>query len=544
MGRTPAVSLSPRSAIDAVSNATSALRVLGEARLLRPIRPDRVVGMVGAMRSWGMTLAGAADASAAAHPDATAIIDEHGSLTFADVRARTNALARGLRELGIEDGNHVGVLCRNHRGFVEATIALGKVGADAFFLNTSFAKPQIAEVAEREDVTWIIHDLEFADLVGEGRRIVAWRDGTKVDGPSLHELIRRHSTSAPPSPSHQGRQVILTSGTTGTPKGANRGTPRSLEPMVALLSRVPLRAGEPAVIAAPLFHAWGFSHMSLALALGSTMIIRRHFSPEDTLAEIADHRADLLAVVPVMLQRIMALPAEVRDRYDTSSLRIIAASGSALPGPLAANVMDAFGDILYNLYGSTEVAWASIATPEDLRAAPGTAGRPPLGTVVRIFDEDKRPLPPGETGRIFVGNDMLFEGYTGGQESKEMFDGLMSSGDVGHFDEEGRLFVEGRDDDMIVSGGENVFPQEIEDLLHRHDGIADVAVVGVDDEDFGQRLKAFVVTVDGTQLSPDDVKSYVREHLARFKVPRDVEFLDELPRNATGKILKRELRAR
>jgi fatty-acyl-CoA synthase len=231
----------------------------------------------------------------------------------------------------------------------------------------------------------------------------------------------------------------------------------------------------------------------------------------------------------------------VIGKYDLSSLRVIAASGSALPGELAVKVMDAFGDVLYNLYGSTEVAWATIATPADLREAPGTAGRPPRGTVVKLFDEDGNEVPEGETGRIFVGNEMLFEGYTGGGK-KDLIDGLMSSGDVGHFDEGGRLFIDGRDDEMIVSGGENVFPREVEDLLSDLDGVEEVAVLGVDDEKFGQRLAAFVVLGDGKQLTEDDVKAHVKKNLASYKVPRDVEFLDELPRNATGKVLKKDLK--
>jgi fatty-acyl-CoA synthase len=228
-------------------------------------------------------------------------------------------------------------------------------------------------------------------------------------------------------------------------------------------------------------------------------------------------------------------------RYDARCLRVIAASGSALPGELATKVMDAFGEVLYNLYGSTEVAWATIATPEDLRAAPGTAGRPPIGTVVKLLDGEGREVSEGEGGRIFVANEMMFEGYTGGG-GKEIVGGLMSTGDVGRFDADGRLFVEGRDDEMIVSGGENVFPREVEDLLSRHEQIREAAVVGVEDEQFGQRLKAFVVPRD-RELSEDAVKDYVKSNLARYKVPRDVVFLEELPRNATGKILKRELQS-
>ena len=200
-----------------------------------------------------------------------------------------------------------------------------------------------------------------------------------------------------------------------------------------------------------------------------------------------------MVVIPVMLQRIMKLPADERSG-DFSRLKVVAASGSELPGNLATDWMDAFGDNLYNTYGSTEVAWATIAQPRDMREAPGTAGKPPYNTVVRLYDEKDQPVADGESGRIFVGNTMLFGGYTGDQdEGKQMIDGLMSSGDVGRFDEEGRLFVEGRDDEMIVSGGENVFPKEVEDCLARHERVQDVAAVGVDDDDFGKRLRAFVV---------------------------------------------------
>jgi fatty-acyl-CoA synthase len=270
------------------------------------------------------------------------------------------------------------------------------------------------------------------------------------------------------------------------------------------------------------------------------MVLRPKFDPEDTLRACAEHRARVLAVVPVMMSRILSLPDEVKRRYDLSALQVTAASGSALPGELANNWMDEFGDNLYNLYGSTEVAWATIATPEDMRAAPGTAGRPPRGTVIRIVDENGEDVPPGETGRIFIGNQMAFEGYTGGG-GKEHLGDLLSSGDVGHFDEQGRLFIDGRDDEMIVSGGENVFPREVEDLLSDHDGVVEAAAIGVDDEQFGQRLRAFVVREDGADVSEEDLKDYVKANLARYKVPREIVFVDELPRNATGKVLKREL---
>jgi fatty-acyl-CoA synthase len=244
-----------------------------------------------------------------------------------------------------------------------------------------------------------------------------------------------------------------------------------------------------------------------------------------------------------MLQRILRLPEETLGSYDLSSLRITSASGSALPGELATEWMDRFGDSVYNLYGSTEVAYATVATPEDLRAAPGTAGRPPRGTVVRLFDDAGQEVPRGEVGRIFVGNEMSFEGYTGGG-GKEIVDGLLCSGDVGHFDSAGRLFVDGRDDEMIVSGGENVFPREVEDLLSGHEAVVEVAVIGVEDDEFGQRLKAFVVVAEDGAVGEDDLRAHVKANLASYKAPREIEFIPELPRNASGKILKRELRER
>jgi fatty-acyl-CoA synthase len=379
---------------------------------------------------------------------------------------------------------------------------------------------------------------------GEGRaRYLAWREpGSPSPDPGLDDLISRGSSAELRPPSQRGKAIILTSGTTGTPKGASRSQPKSLDPAAALLSRIPLKARGKTLIAAPLFHSWGFAHFTLGLSLSSTYVLCRRFDPETILSLAEKHACSALVVVPVMLQRILELPEETLDRFKLPALRSVPVSGSALAPSLAARWMDRFGDNLYNLYGSTEVAWATIATPEDLREAPGTAGRPPRGTVVRLYDEQGQPVQGAHTtGRIFVGNELQFEGYTGGG-GKDVIDGLMSSGDVGHFDGDGRLFVDGRDDEMIVSGGENVFPAEVEDLLAGLDGIADVAVFGVDDEQFGQRLTAVAVLRDGARLTQEDIQAHVKANLAGYKVPREVRFIDELPRTSTGKVLKRELR--
>ena len=532
------------SVLDQVINKAWVAYTLTNAGIIRPTRPDKLARIALTLNRWGPTPAAGYTAAAIRFPDETAIIDELGTLTFDEVHRRTNALAHAFLDLGLEPGDGVAILCRNHRGFIDATVACSKIGAHALYLNTMFSAPQVTDVVKREKPKAIVYDEEFAEMVEEAgkrrKRIIAWFDGPeKPDCPVLEDLIEEHDESDLSPPEDKGRVVILTSGTTGTPKGANRSQPESLDPAASLFSKIPLKAREPWMVAAPMFHSWGFAHFTLGMGLAATLVLRRKFDPEDTLSDCAQHECTVLGVVPIMLRRILDLGPEVIDKYDLSKLRCIDVSGSALPGELATQVMDAFGDKLYNLYGSTEVAWATIATPKDLREAPGTAGKPPRGTIVKIYDEDGRELPQGETGRIFVGNEMLFEGYTGGG-NKDVIDGLMSTGDVGHFDEGGRLHVDGRDDEMIVSGGENVFPREVEDLLSDHPKIEEAAVVGVDDEEWGQRLAAFIVK-SGDGLTEDEVKKHVKQNLAGYKVPRDVEFLDELPRNATGKVVKKDL---
>ena len=382
----------------AVGDAAFQLRVLGEVGLIRPIRPDKLVRVAERFVRWGTSPALGSAANAIIYPDEVAIVDEAGSLTWAETHRRSNALARALRDQGVDEGDGVAIMARNHRYFIEATMACSKLGATALYLNTAFAGPQLADVIERESPSVLIYDQEFTELLEDAavslRRFVAWESVEGTDETTVEELISgAHGEDLDP-PSEPGRYIILTSGTTGTPKGAQRGEPEGLISLAALLEKIPRRTRETVMIAAPLFHSWGFLHFMLSLPTAATMVLRPRFDPEDVLRATAEHRARVLAVVPVMMQRILALPEEVKRRYDLSALEVTAASGSALPGELATKWMDEFGDNLYNLYGSTEVAWASIATPEDMRAAPGTAGRPPRGTEIRIVDEEDEDLPP------------------------------------------------------------------------------------------------------------------------------------------------------
>ena len=492
-------------------------------------------------------IGGAIAVAAVRHGDRAGVIDERGSLTFGELGARSDALAYGLRARGVREGDTVGILCRNHRGFLDITFAAAKLGARALYLNTDFAGPQLQDVCAREDVSLLVHDEEYNELVApietRHRTLLAWTDGPAGED-TLDALIREHMGRVPSMPDRRSQVVLLTSGTTGTPKGAPRHGGRSLSPLGAILSKVPFRARESTYLAAPMFHALGFAETIVAISLGNTVVTRRRFSPELTLEGIAANRCTGLIVVPVMLQRIVGLIESRPGEFDTTSLRIVLVAGAQLEADLARRAMHALGDVIYNFYGSTEVAWATFATPEDLRAAPGCVGRAPFGTIVKLFDNAGAPVVgAGRTGRIFVGNGFQFEGYTGGGNT-EVIDGLMSTGDVGHFDAAGRLFIDGRDDDMILSGGENVFPGEVEGLLITHEAIEEASVVGVEDPEWGWRLAAFVVLRPDHELTGDEVKEFVKANLARYKVPRDVNFIDELPRNPTGKVLKRELRAR
>ena len=509
--------------------AASARAVVELARsgVVRPVRPDRLARMAVAALRYRLTVAAGFVAGAARHPDRTAVADDRGSITYAELHERTDRIARALAAAGVGGGTRVGVLCRNHRGAVEMQVAAGKLGADVVLFNTGMSAGQVREVADELDLRLLVADPEFAPVT-EGLRCPVVPDTDELgDGPGRLPLR--------PAAGHT---IVLTSGTTGPPKGARRPAPHSLAPVAAVLSEIPLRAGGPVHIAAPLLHTWGHAALQLAMLHGAPVVLTERFDPDRFLDLVAEHRCDAVFAVPVMLQRVLELPDA---GWRGHAPRIVAVSGSALPAGLATAFLDRFGEVLYNLYGSTEVSWASIATPTDLRAAPGTAGRAPVGTRLVVLDEDDAPAPAGAEGRVFVANDMPFEGYTREDADVERSEDLIGTGDVGHLDEHGRLHLTGRADDMIVSGGENVHPGPVEDLLTARAEVREAAVAGVPDDEYGQRLAAYVVLEPGAQVDADTVRGWVRAELSRFAVPRDVEFLDELPRNATGKVVHREL---
>jgi acyl-CoA synthetase (AMP-forming)/AMP-acid ligase II len=530
---------------DGHSLQLSVIKTMIASGVVRASRPDRGLRQLNSLAKWGFTLAGGLAAAAARSPRNIASVDPYGTSTYADLAERTSCLASGLAAGGFTNDSKFAVLARNHSAMVECMVASSKLGADLMLLNTGLSAHAIEEIINNNAVDAIFVDDDFEGLVqylpAEVPRISLRSNSAALQRDSIEGLISAGAGTKPLAPPKQpGKLIVLTSGTTGTPKGARRPTPPGFGAIAAMLSRMPLRRDEIMLLAAPLFHAWGLAALQVSTPLLATVVLTERFDAEDCLKTIARHRCTALVLVPVMLQRILELPAGVINRYDTSSLRVVASSGSPIPGATVVKFMDTFGDILYNFYGSTEVSWATIADPTDLRLAPTTAGRPPLGTRVAILGQNGDPLPVGAVGRIFVGNDMLFDGYTNAA-SPAIEDQLMDTGDLGYLDASGRLFVAGRDDEMIISGGENVFPRPVEDAIAALPQVVEVAVVGVPDPEFGQRLAAFVVRAAGASLDEEMIKSYVRNRLSRFSIPRDVTFVDQLPRTATGKLLKRHL---
>ncbi len=524
------------------------LAVLEVVRRTGMSDPRSVGAMTGAGAFWGASIAAPYAAAALRHPHRRAVVDDYGFITFRQLDWRTSRVAGAFRQLKLGRRSTIGILCRNHRGFVEANIAIAKIGARVVYLNTGLPAGQLSAVIKSEGITAVVADREFAYRLGDASDGVSVIIAAPEDDQSwsFPELKRYRLPMQMRNPWRIPDPILLTSGTTGAPKGTNRSAgPKALAAAFGFLKSVPFRSGSVFVVPAPLFHAWGVSQLVLASTLANTVVLRRSFDPEGVARDVEANNAEVLVAVPVMLHRIL----EANCDRDMSSLRIVASSGSALPGDLSDRWMDAYGECLYSIYGSTEVGQVSVATPADLRAAPGTAGRPLKGVDVRILTPSGKKANAGLIGRIAVKSSNLFDGYTGGG-SKEMVDEHMTIGDEGYFDSKGRLFVLGRADDMIISGGENIYPVNIERELLGHDLVSEAVVVGVPDDDLGHRVTAVVVTAHGSDANVNmpsqatvtkQLKAHLSKALAPYEVPREYIYVDELPRNSSGKVLRSQL---
>ena len=530
MSRLPSLRSLPGIAADAAAAAA----VLARSGMVAPFVPrPELLGLIARAPFKTPSLGSAVAVHAATRPGATALIDDEGSVTWARLAERSRRLANAI--LGVaEPGEAVAFLLRNGRENVECYTGCGLAGMAAVPVNTWSSRSEVEHIVSSQDVVLMIADREFTDAL-DGLDVPVWWVGEDGD----YEPALAAADPGPPPVRGGGRIVTHTSGTTGKPKGAERsmGGSTGIASLIGLLEKVPLRRSDVFYLAPPLFHQFAQGMMAVGLVLGTTMVVRRKFDAEDFLQHAALTKTTAAALLPVMLKRIADLDGPV----PVPPLRLVIASGSALPPALRDRVQQRVGDVIYDLYGSTEVGFATIATPRDHAIRPGSVGRPGRASEILIVDDEGELLPAGEVGRIHVRSDFAFEGYTGIGVEESVVNGAIDIGDRGYLDDLGYLFVTGRTDDMIVSGGENIFPSEVEGVLEEHPDLADSAVVGADDDEFGQVLHAYVVARDGADVSAADVTAFVKDKLARYKAPKKVVFLDALPRNAAGKVVKSEL---
>ncbi|OBB68570.1 AMP-binding protein [Mycobacterium sp. 852014-50255_SCH5639931] len=515
----------------------TAARALVRSRLLAPPSPLAALRLIRAARRGGTNPYTLLAVTAIRWPNRAAIVDDDGVWDYRQLQSATESLARRLSREGVGPGDAVGIMCRNGRGFIAGVFGAALVGADVVLVNTDFRSDALASAMSGHRITTMVADAEF------GERALAADGSVVVIDPAT---ITAQEGEPRPDVATPGRIILLTSGTTGTPKGVPRSPQlrSAVGVWVTILDRTGLRTGSRISVVMPMFHGLGLGMLMLTVALGGTVLTHRHFDAEAALAQASLHRADAFTAVPVVLARILALPERVRARNPVPYLRVVMSSGDRLDPTLGQRFMDAYGDILYNGYGSTEVGIGALATPAELREAPETVGKPVAGCPVRILDKNGKPVGARVTGRIFVGGELASEGYTGGGDkpgAKAVVDGMTSTGDMGYLDNAGRLYIVGREDDMIISGGENVYPRAVENALAQHPAIADNAVIGVPDEKFGHRLAAFVVLHPDSDTDEAALREYLKGKVSRFEQPRDINVVTSIPRNPAGKVVRREL---
>jgi fatty-acyl-CoA synthase len=527
-------------------------RVAHQTGMLRQLRPT---GAAAAARSL---LRGASGPSAifrvhaANQPERPAFLFEGRTLSYGEVDERIDRLATGLRRRGMGKGDSAVLMLRNRPESVEIGAAMSRLGASGVAASWRSTPAELAYLARNSGARAIFFEAELWPTVEAALRDLPgiapnalYPVGGEVAGRLSVEALRATAPERGLS-AQEGAVIIYTSGTTGRPKGAVRRFGRGqLEGFFAFIGETPMRVDDRHLCVCPMYHSTGLGFVGMTLLLGGLVVIHREFDPEEFLATVDREHITTTALVPTMLHRLMALPDETFRRYDTRSLRAVFCGGAQLAGPLALRAMEKLGPVLYNFYGATETGLVTVATPEDLRAAPGTIGRAVPGTTIRLLDEQGREVPRGEVGELYARNAMLVEGYHADEEATRasLRDGFFSVGDLATQDAAGRFHIAGRKRDMVISGGVNIYPAEVEAALEAHPGVAQAAVIGVPDEEWGERLRAFVVTRAGHAPTADELRAWCRARLSGPKTPREWVFLEALPSNPTGKILKRELRA-
>jgi fatty-acyl-CoA synthase len=492
-------------------------------------------------------------------PNRLAVCDERRRLSWLDLNREVNQLCHGLASLGIRDRERVGVMMRNRVEYIVTHQALVRMGAVGVQIGCRLKPNEIAYVLRNAEVAAVVCHADhraymdearaLADCPPRGRVIlVASPPGSTTLGIRYEDLISGREQDRPPGEySMRGEIMIYTSGTTGTPKGASRPVKSgSMEMVGDFVARLGLSTDERHLIPCPLYHSAALGAFQIVFALGGTSIVAERFDARAVLETVERERITSMFLVPTMLERLLTAAESTERSYDLSSLRCVCNSGAPLRPDLARRFQQRFGPVLWNLYGATELGLVALASPGDHDVRPGTIGTLIRGNEARLYDEDGHEVEPGDIGELHIRSPMTIRGYHRDRFATERAtrDGFFSVGDLARLDDDGYLYLEGRAHDMIVSGGVNIYPLEIENHLAQADGVEDCAVVGVPDDEWGERVKAFVVRRRGATVGAHDLEAWCRSGLADYKCPRVFEFIDELPRNSTGKVLKRELQGR
>jgi len=547
-----------RARLDNVAFAASVLRSTG---ITRDLHPTRWPSLVRAARGGKVGPHLAAMFHAHNTPDREAIV-EYGQpgtaprrLTWGQFDAQANQLCHALVRRGVKGRDRVALMLPNGIEYLIAQQALARIGCTAVQIGYRLKPGEIAYILGNAEPSATIVDAAYLDVMVEARTqakatgamLVVGATGTTAGGDRYEDALQAEPAAAPPrvSGADGGGVIVYTSGTTGKPKGANRNFKQTgLDAVGDMIQQVGMRHDDRHLVVCPLYHSAAPAFVQIIMSLGGTVVLMNHFEPEGALGLIQRERITCSMMVPTMLVRMCALPPEVRARYDTSSLRWIMSGAAPLSTETARQVGEQLGRVLWNFYGATETGLVTLAGPDDHVARPGTIGRRLRGNELRLLADDGRDVPVGSVGEFYARNSMLIAGYHKNQDATDSAqrDGFFSVGDLARVDADGYYYLESRKHDMVISGGVNIYPREIEDHLHTHPSILDVAVIGVPDPEWGETLKAFIVLRDGKRITEAEIAEYCKAALADYKRPRKVVFLDELPRNPTGKVLKRELR--
>ncbi|HEY0251564.1 MAG TPA: AMP-binding protein [Kofleriaceae bacterium] len=536
-------------------------RVLRKSGVVAPIRPTSLAKLIRTARHSKVGPHLAVMFHAASHPDKEAIVEygERGvsRLTWGEYDAAINRLANALVARGAKGGSRIATMLPNCTEYLVAQQAIARMGGTAVQIGYRLKAQEIAHILENSQPSVTIVHAEYLPAMREARKLAGKTDEIIVVGgtresthPGVTEWARALAGGDPEQPPRVdagdgGGVIVYTSGTTGKPKGASRSYKKTgFESVADMISQMDVRANDRHLVVCPLYHSAAPAFVAIMMALGATTILQTHFEPEQCLQIIEKEQVTCTLMVPTMLIRLAALPPETIAKYSTKSLRWVMSGAAPLSTEAARRFMQTYGPILWNFYGSTETGLVTLAGPGDHVTRPGTIGKAMRGNSIRLLDEQGHAVAVGQVGELYARNSTLITGYHGNEKAttEAQRDGYYSVGDIGRVDGDGYYYLESRKHDMVISGGVNIYPREIEDHLSTHPKILEAAVVGVPDPEWGETLRAFIVLRAGEQLTDREVIEYCREGLADYKRPRKVTFLADLPRNPTGKVLKRELR--